>query len=223
MGVTSLGGHTRPACHQALFAICWLKKKKSWFWPLYSVFFMDFWECEGSGATFNGLRMRSRSTRKCAHRNAGDLGSSLTVCACAYDPIHVTAQGKRLGPHSACVQPPRHYRGLPRPSVRFVKTGVTSLGRHTGPACCQALLSRLSLKLCEKCGSNSCVRVFFIPWGHVNFHDHIWALWRQMGHLTWMLDSDWSTKFVLRSDWSGPNGAIFTTLAVLHLSKNSEW
>ena len=113
MGVTLLGGHTRPACHQALFAICWLKKKRSWFWPLYSVFFMDFWECEGSGATFNGLRMRSRSTRKCAHRNAGDLGSSLAVCACAYDPIHVTAQGKRLGPHCACVQPPRHYRGLP--------------------------------------------------------------------------------------------------------------
>ena len=87
--------------------------KKSWFWPLYSVFFMDFWGCEGSGATFHGLRMRSRSTRKCAHRNAGDLGSSLAVCACAYDPIHVTAQGKSLGPNCACVQPPRHYRGLP--------------------------------------------------------------------------------------------------------------
>ena len=65
---------------------------------------MDFWGCEGSGATFHGLRMRSRSTRKCAHRNAGDLGSSLAVCACAYDPIHVTAQGKRLGPNCACVQ-----------------------------------------------------------------------------------------------------------------------
>ena len=74
---------------------------------------MDFWGCEGSGATFHGLRMRSRSTRKCAHRNAGDLGSNLTVCACAYDPIHVTAQGKSLGPNCACVQSPRHYRGLP--------------------------------------------------------------------------------------------------------------
>ena len=69
--------------------------------------------CEGSGACFERLRMRSRSTRKCAHRNAGDLGSSLAVCACAYDPIHVTAQGKSLGPHCACVHPPRHYRGLP--------------------------------------------------------------------------------------------------------------
>ena len=27
------------------------------------------------------LRMRSRSTRKCAHMNAGDLGSILAVCA----------------------------------------------------------------------------------------------------------------------------------------------
>ena len=57
--------------------------------------------------------MRSRSTRKCAHRNAGDLGSSLAVCACAYDPIHVTAQGKSLGPNCACVLSARHYRGLP--------------------------------------------------------------------------------------------------------------
>ena len=67
---------------------------------------MDFWGCEGSGASFHGLRMRSRSTRKCAHRNVGDLGISLAVCACAYDPIHVTAQGKRLGPNCACNQLP---------------------------------------------------------------------------------------------------------------------
>ena len=54
--------------------------------------------CEGSGATFRGLRMRSRFMRKLAPRHAGDLVSRLAVCACAYDPIHVTAQGKRLGP-----------------------------------------------------------------------------------------------------------------------------
>ena len=47
------------------------------------------------------------------------------------------------------------------------------------PACHQALLTRL--KLCEKCGSNSCVRVFFIPWGHVNIHDHIWVFVTSMG------------------------------------------
>ena len=38
-----------------------------------------------------------------AHMNAGDLGSNLAVCACAYDPIHVTAQGKSVGPNCACV------------------------------------------------------------------------------------------------------------------------
>ena len=96
-----------------LYSRCSLKKKKVDS-DLHTVrFFMDFWGCEGSGATFHGLRMRSRSTRKCAHRNAGDLGSSLAVCACVYDPIHVTAQGKSFGPNCACVQPPRHYRGLP--------------------------------------------------------------------------------------------------------------
>ena len=57
------------------------------------------------------------------------------------------------------------------------------------------------------------MRVFFIPWGHVNFHAQIWALWRQFGHLTYMLDSDWSRKFVLRSDWSGPKEATFTTVS----------
>ena len=80
---------------------------------LHIVFFMDFWGCEGYGASFHGLRMRSRSMRKCAHRSTGDLGSGLVVCACAYDPIHMTAQGKSLGPNCACVKPPRYYRGLP--------------------------------------------------------------------------------------------------------------
>ena len=78
-------------------------QKKSWFWPPYSVFFLTF-GMRGVWGYFRGLRMRSRSTRKWAHRNAGDLGSRLAVCACAYDPIHVTAQGKRLGPNCACVR-----------------------------------------------------------------------------------------------------------------------
>ena len=68
--------------------------------------FSWLWGCEGSGATFRGLRMRSRSMRKWALRHVGDLGSGLAVCACAYDPIHVTAQGKRLDPICACVQLP---------------------------------------------------------------------------------------------------------------------
>ena len=48
---------------------------------LNTVFFFDFRWCEGSGASFHCLRMRSRSTRKRAHMNAGDLGSILAVCA----------------------------------------------------------------------------------------------------------------------------------------------
>ena len=77
--------------------------------------------------------------------NAGDLGSRWAVCACAYDPIHVTAQGKRLGLNCACVPlVPRLY------AVR-------------------------SLKLCGECGSNTCVCVFFFPWGHVNIHAQIWG------------------------------------------------
>ena len=56
------------------------------------------------------------------------------------------------------------------------------------------------------------MRVFFIPWGHVNFHDHIWALRRHLGHMTYMLDSDWLKKFLLRSDWSGPIVALITTV-----------
>ena len=83
------------------------------FFTLKQCVFLDFLGCKGSGACFERLRMRSKSTRKCAHRNAGGLGSSLAVCACVYDTIHVTVQGKSLGPNCACVQPPRHCRGLP--------------------------------------------------------------------------------------------------------------
>ena len=101
MGVTSLGRHTRPACHPGSIRDVFIKKVDV---DLYRVCFSWLWGCEGSGTTFRGLRMRSRSMRKWAHRNAGDLGSRLAVCACAYDPIHVTAQGKRLDPICACVQ-----------------------------------------------------------------------------------------------------------------------
>ena len=35
--------------------------------------------------------------------NAWDLGRCLAVYACAYDPIHVTAQGQKPGLNCACV------------------------------------------------------------------------------------------------------------------------
>ena len=34
--------------------------------------------------------------QKCVHLNAGNLGSILAVCACAYDPVHMTVQGKSI-------------------------------------------------------------------------------------------------------------------------------
>ena len=144
--MTSLGRHTRPVCNlghsRDLFRIKWCG------WMMLTSIqcvFIDFWWCEGSGASFECLRMRHRSRRKCAPMNAGDLGSRLAVCACAYDPNHVTAQDKRLGPNCACVP--------------FVTR----------------LYAVCSLKLCELCGSNTCVCVFFFPWGHVNIHAQIWG------------------------------------------------
>ena len=44
--------------------------------------------------------------------NAGDLGTILAVCAWANDPIHVTAQGKSLGPNCACVMFIKNYVDL---------------------------------------------------------------------------------------------------------------
>ena len=130
MGVTSLGRHTRPACHPGSIRDVFIKKVNV---DLYTVCFFLTLGMRGDWSYFHGLRMRSRSTRKWAHRHAGDLGSRLTVCACAYDPIHVTAQGKRLGPTAHAF----NYQAL------------------------------LSIKLCQQCRFNSCVRVFFIPMGHV--------------------------------------------------------
>ena len=87
--------------------------------------------------------------------------------------------------------------------------GVTSGGRHTRPACTQGF-TRL-LKLCEECRFNSCVRVFFIPWGHVSNHAQIWAFVTSISHMGEMRDSDWSRPNLLRSDWLLLNGAIMTT------------
>ena len=87
--------------------------------------------------------------------------------------------------------------------------GVTPSGRHTRPACTQGFTR--SLKLCQECGFNSCVRVFFIPWGHVSNHAQIWANVTSISHMVQILNSDWSRKFLLRSDWSVLKGAIYTT------------
>ena len=103
MGVTSLGRHTRPTCHLGSPRDVFIKKVDV---DLYTVCFFLTLGMRGVWGYFHGLRMRSRSMRKWAPRHAGDLGSGLAVCACAFDPIHVTAQGKRLDPICACVQLP---------------------------------------------------------------------------------------------------------------------
>ena len=104
MGVTSLGRHTRPTCNPGSIRDVFIKKKVTV--DLYTVCFFLTLGMRGVWGYFHGLRMRSRSMRKWAHKNAGDLGSGLAVCACAFDPIHVIAQGKRLDPICACVQLP---------------------------------------------------------------------------------------------------------------------
>ena len=96
--------------------------------------------------------------------------------------------------------------------------GVTSLGRHTRPACHQAL--RGSLKLCQECGFNSCVCVFFIPWRSRGKKQ--WVV-TSISHMGEILDSDWSRENLLRSDWLVPRVALYTTSAVFlffNLMKN---
>ena len=92
--------------------------------------------------------------------------------------------------------------------------GVTSLGRHTRPAYTQGFTR--SLKLCQKCRFNSCVRVFFIPWGHVSNHAQIWAIVTSISHMGEILDSDWSRQILLRSDWLPPSVAPITTIIKRH-------
>ena len=47
--------------------------------------------------------------------------------------------------------------------------------------------------------------------GHVSNHAHIWAIVTSISHMGQMRESDWSRKFLLRSDWSGPSVASMTT------------
>ena len=62
-GVTSLGRHTRPACQPGSRFVFSLNHKKMIFHST-TVCFSWLLGCEGSGATFHGLRLRRRSTRR---------------------------------------------------------------------------------------------------------------------------------------------------------------
>ena len=85
--------------------------------------------------------------------------------------------------------------------------GVMSLGCHTRPTCIQGFTR--SLKLCQACRFNSCVRVFFIPRGSRGLKQ--WVV-TSKSHMGEMRDSDWSRRNLLRSDWLLPRVAICTTL-----------
>ena len=65
-----------------------------------------------------------------------------------------------------------------------------------------------SLKLCEKCRFNSCVRVFFIPRGSRGLKQ--WVV-TSISHMGQMRDSDWSRRNLLRCDWLPTRVALMTT------------
>ena len=65
-----------------------------------------------------------------------------------------------------------------------------------------------SIKLCQACRFNSCVRVFFIPRGSRGLKP--WFV-TSKSHMGEMRDSDWSRRNLLRSDWLLPRVALMTT------------
>ena len=172
MGVTSLGRHTRPTCHQAPFEIV-IKKKVDV--DLNTVYFS--WTSS----------------------DARGLGLIFVVCACV-----VGLRGNRL--IRMWETWGVFWRSAHGPTTPFTWLRIVKVLGQTAHASC-------SLKLCEQCGSNSCLCVFFFPWGHVNFHDQIWALPRHLGHVCQMLLSDWLIQNLLRSDWLPPIVALLTTWA----------
>ena len=68
--------------------------------------------------------------------NAGDLGSSLAVCACAYDPTHVTAQGPSLSSTAHAlfeIIPKSYHKGKRTTSTANIKDKSSLLGYKTLP------------------------------------------------------------------------------------------
>ena len=132
--------------------------------------------------------------------DARGLGLLFVVCACA-----VGLRGNRLTGMRGTwgvVWRSAHVPMIPFTWLR--RANAWALTTHASNY--QALLS---IKLCKECGFNSCVRVFFIPMGHV---DKTTRLWRQFGHMGEMRDSDWSRPNLLRSDWLPIFVAIITTI-----------
>ena len=130
--------------------------------------------------------------------DARGLGLLFVVCACA-----VGLRGNRLTGMRGTwgvVWRSAHVPMIPFTWLR--RANAWALTTHASNY--QALLST---KLCKECRFNSCVRVFFIPMGHV---DKTTRLWRQ-SHMGEMRDSDWSRPNLLRSDWLPIIVATMTT------------
>ena len=92
--------------------------------------------------------------------DARGLGLLFVVCACAVGPRGNGLPGMR-GTWGVV------WRSAHVPTIPFTwlrRANAWALIAHASNY--QALLS---IKLCQECRFNSCVRVFFILWGHVNF------------------------------------------------------
>ena len=131
--------------------------------------------------------------------DARGLGLLFVVCACA-----VGLRGNRLtgmrGTWGVV------WRSAHVPTIPF--TWLRRANAWVPTAHASNYQALLSIKLCEQCGSNSCVRVFFIPMGSRGQKQ--WVV-TSISHMGEMRDSDWSRPNLLRCDWLPIIVAIMTT------------
>ena len=92
--------------------------------------------------------------------DARGLGLLFMVCACAVGVRGNGLTGMR-GTWGVV------WRSAHVPTIPF--TRLRRANAWTPSAHASNYQALLSIKLCKECGFNSCVRVFFIPMGHVNF------------------------------------------------------
>ena len=124
--------------------------------------------------------------------DARGLGLLFMVCACA-----VGVRGNRLTGMRGVwgvVWWSAHVPTIPFTWLRRANAWVPSA--HASNY--QALFS---IKLCQECGFNSCVCVFFISMGSRGSKP--WFV-TSISHMGEMRDSDWSRPNLLRSDWLLP-------------------
>ena len=124
--------------------------------------------------------------------DARSLGPLFVVCACAVG-VHGNRLTRMRGTWGVV------WRSAHVPTIPFTwlrRANAWALTAHASNY--QALLS---IKLCQECGFNSCVRVFFIPMGSRGVKQ--WVV-TSISHMGEMRDSDWSREILLRSDWLLP-------------------